>query len=343
MNLIDYEQLTPGATFTRKSGAQSRVLFLTNTTLPAKAKAKHPENVVYVNEEGAIFNKTVEDFLADNTFYNVDPDLEDALTKLPLIPGLTAGDGELDIIPSNTQVVLASEFTSDDQADTEDFSVMDPELGNALSNDDGPRVTFTQANPHVTDALVTAEALSQRLVRYSETPSPVTQRVIHELVFEVNNAAEVQALQASFNPENGSTNAIYNFELSGPFFSQGHVSLINWDTSLGAWPYFENGQTFVRIMLATEQVEFLEDGEDDSSMSMTEVSKATDPATPMDDASDEPELAVTPPAQQVHAQAAAQAPQIAIVAAKPAPTVQAAVANTQGTHVFPVGTQAPKA
>src|SRR6185437_4225897 len=82
MNEEALSLLTPGSVWLKQDGKQVKVLWITNTTLSAKQQAMAPIQIVYSNEDGNVYSRTVESFLKVHQFWNVDPELENKLENL---------------------------------------------------------------------------------------------------------------------------------------------------------------------------------------------------------------------------------------------------------------------
>jgi hypothetical protein len=84
MSALDFFQfLTPGSVWVRPdTNRRVKFLFLTNEKLSPKLQLKNPSQVVYVDENGDIFNRSIDVFRAQYQFNHVDGELEKRLSGL---------------------------------------------------------------------------------------------------------------------------------------------------------------------------------------------------------------------------------------------------------------------
>lgn len=82
VSAVELTFLAPAHVWIKEDGSQSIVLFLTNENLPEKVLAVYPQQVIYLNEEGAVLSQPVEKFCSDRKFLNVDPEIERKVNEL---------------------------------------------------------------------------------------------------------------------------------------------------------------------------------------------------------------------------------------------------------------------
>lgn len=279
----NFELLTQGSVWTKNAGAkagkQSKVLWLTNQTLSDKAKVKHPMQVVYVDEEGAVYNRTPEEFFEQYSFYNIDPDLETRLESL--LPFNEddyedeEGDEEVSLDDSDdagdepeqtAEEVMASTLstarkslppnqTLADYLISEDEGSDNPHIGSSFEEalqemgDEGvndTEIVFILSQG--TEAEVTPASLSNNLIAYAQEPNSDMSMIRHRLLFRLSSELTIQTLQQSFYPDDEQKSAVDAFTINGPFYNE----VIAWTDYLGVFPEFAHGAAYASVLLGVD-------------------------------------------------------------------------------------------
>jgi len=268
MNISDLELMTPGSVWLKENNKQSVLLFLTNTSIPARHQSKFPSVAVFTDENGDIFSLPVENFLANRTFYNVNPEAEQniqAVLELLAQGPLSAEqiqDQDIEALFSEDEDTL---FVSDgeEQSASSDLSdaftlATESRVSGETASADMFGVPFIQYKPVQDDkpALVSPERLSELTVSYDQTPELAGNKVVrllHSLCFRLEPGVSVDDIRNSFRVERLNDNAVYIFSATGYDFEDGKPLEVDWDAYCGCYPYIHEGTAYIKIVLSTEQ------------------------------------------------------------------------------------------
>lgn len=259
------ELLTQGSVWTRnegqKEGSQVKVLWITNTSLGNKAQAKHPPQVVYASVDGNVYNRDIESFVAQYSFYNVDPDLEGRLDSL-----LTFNEGDYeDEEESDEEVSIDSNEESEEQeqeqqlaapksladmlaSEDEDESTTDL-LASALEQHESSDFVFhhTEVGFVMSQGENTAidpEVLTSSLVACAQEPNKEMSFLQTRLLFRLSDEVSVEKLTQAFMPL-GDDSGIDAITIAGPYFSQ----VIAWTDFVGVFPEVAQGIAYASVII----------------------------------------------------------------------------------------------
>lgn len=232
--------LTSGAVFTREDGRESRVLFVTNTALPEKLKAKYPPQVVYADESDNILSCSIERFLQNRTFYNVQPELEARLTELLAAPSTAVSEDILD---------LMSEDDDDGDAlradDSEDLVLQID--GEEDIDTHEPIVEFTLRHGDTElPSIFDLDHLTAAVASYQQQPAADLNAVQHVLFIKAEAGITDASLRAVFSPANEALNHTLEFAVDTE--GLGEMRLINWDTFIGVYPCVFYGSRMYQVV-----------------------------------------------------------------------------------------------
>lgn len=263
--------LTKGSVWTRNEGKtagdQVKVLWITNTSLSEKAQVKFPPQVVYANEDGNIYNRTVESFASQYSFYNVDPDLESKLDALLVFNeddyemeesddegSETEDDSEESVVEADTKAKTLAEMlaSEDEEQTTEEL------IASALEQHDDhgeENIMMTSVGFVVSqgeDCAIDPDVLTNALVAYSQEPNRELTRVIHKLLFRLSDKVTIQTLEQSFISEKEGQAVVDAFAVTGPFYQE----VVAWTNLVGVFPEVAQGTAFASVVLmVTEEDE----------------------------------------------------------------------------------------
>lgn len=278
----DLALLTPGSVFVNKKGRVAKLLFVTNTSLlttaPEHIQAEHPVQIVYANEDGEVFNRDLDDFIAKYKFYNVDPELEARLDNLLVFseddPALeVAAEQDLTVskhsvvddvqvndpmwAPTQTNKIVADALTVGDDEEEDGLSLLPPQheednsikIATPAAN---LRVVFNTLSGSLVGSGVPAK-LSQSLVAYGQEPDITQSLIIHRLTFALDNSLTMEVLQDLFRPredENDPRHTIDVFDVQTAYSSDSIV----WTSYIGVFPDYNKGGLYATVMVGTDEV-----------------------------------------------------------------------------------------
>lgn len=258
-NIVDRDLLTEGSVWIRENSKQNTVLFTTNRTLPSKIQKNHPPQVVYVDEQGNVFNQSVTNFLKTRTFLNVNPTME--ARCLALFLNMNEEDQ-----PEDTLLIA-----EDDEGEGEESS--NPEEGSVIARfmaggqteaaadiDDAVEVIATAATPAPVEffalndpslpVTISSQDLEQALASYEVAPNLERGEMVHTLSFRCESNEVANNIFRAFHAGNHAQNLLYGFRVSSPA-QHAPVEEVRWTSSLGVYPYIVDGDNFVRVMVLT--------------------------------------------------------------------------------------------
>ena len=265
VSLEDLDMLTPGAVYIRANSSKRYVLFLTNSTLTGDKALKHPQRVVFANDQNEIFCIPVEDFIASSKFYNVSASLESKLDLLLIF---------------NDEDPTEEDFSLSDNDATDDFIVSDEDLVSsedqstevmsALSSTstefnvpasyvetvkDYPSIIFNyNSEDYSGKPAIDANLLSEMLYSYSQEPNLSVNAIYHKLTFKLPINVSVDAIKACFDinttVEDLDRPFYTSFNLNPDVFGEADSGLVDWNHSIGAFKCLENGNVMLNIILA---------------------------------------------------------------------------------------------
>lgn len=271
-NISDIDLITPGSVWLRESGKQSKVICITNTALPAKLAASHPQQVVYIDEEGNFLNVSIDQFLAKRTFFNVDPDFEDKVNNLAVFvdSGDTAQAAENLLNPEGDDDLMLVIDDGDDDSDTgpddseesagtddeEDDRLEDSDDVDFQNEDQAPYgnlsfVTFNIANDPALPVVVLPDVLANATADYSQNSMP-DGSTEHILLIDAR-IASYEEVRACFSPQNVNTNAIFTFDIDLGRLGGKDASVISvdWDTFMGVVPTVRSCDPYHKVIFTT--------------------------------------------------------------------------------------------
>lgn len=259
-NILNQEFLTPGSVWHRENGKESRVICVTNLTLPEKLQAKNPPQVVYLSENGDFLSTSIDNFLAKREFYNVDGDLESSVLELPNKMSAEDLDAAVDTLLGETNsgddlLVIADDdageqFDEKSSADSEDTFIQSAMA--SLSNLEGFTTGLIQyeAVSAVLPELISAETLQDLTINYDQSPNfaaPGT--IVHSLTILQNETFSRDDLFNCFNQdrETAGLNTLFLFRVQG--------ELVDWDTLINVSTTIVNGMAAYKVALMSTQYE----------------------------------------------------------------------------------------
>lgn len=291
ISIADLEQLTEGAVWHRADGRASRVLFVTNKTLPVKVQEVFPQMVVYADENDNVLSVPVDRFVSNRKFYNVEPELESRLLNLLALAADSGEDEEFDLEGDTLEV------EGDDLLDDTTFSGTDVHR------------TIVNFTPHSIDLPVVIDPLLLASLVSSYQQLPGADNTIQHALFIRAEGVTKAGLKASFSPSNEAVNAVFDFTVE----TRDEVLEIGRSTFVGVFPAVFYDVDMYQVVFTTDAPaeEALEIEQD-----FAELEAAVDaPAAPAVTA--QPVVAAAP-AVVIQPQVAAQP----AVAAAPAVTIQ---------------------
>lgn len=261
--IADLDDLTPGSVFVRADGSKRYVLFLANATLRGRKAEKFPQRVVFSNENGDVFDMTVNDFFRGTKFYNVEPDLERRLENLlVLVPSeagtldeavaatltLTTDDEQVDFGTDDEQVVAS--LTAVDESDSDLNEVLGDEPVHP-----GPALAFISAEG--AKPPVPAEVLAALVTSYQQEPRFADKQVIHKITFGLPANISAEAIKQCFGLDGAEFTAYPLFELNADDFGS-EARIVDWSDIIGGFRQYDKGVVSLQIVLG-ETVETTED------------------------------------------------------------------------------------
>jgi hypothetical protein len=262
MNIVDQQFLEPGHVFTRKDGSSSRILFVTNQSLPVAARKKFPPQVVYADENDNILSRDIPGFLESREFYNVDPELETKLRNLLVAEGATLPEDKLDLDDDSLLVVDSVDELDSmlSTTDSDDAGEEEPEdepaiIGAAVAADfpdeveeeASTPVTFVAVNAGLPTAL-TAEQLAGATASYQQQQNHATGNIEHVLFVRVGDGITKESLDRSFNPLYQDESTLYAPQIR----MEGKTITFDWDILVGIYPAVFFDSEMYRVILATD-------------------------------------------------------------------------------------------
>lgn len=320
MSSNDLDLLTPGSVWLRKSskqqGKRAKFLFLTNQNLPAKVQVKHPPQVIYADDDGAVYNRDIDAFFELYQFNIVDPSLETKLEALftfqeaeydgdeeeqtddergdeaglPQVElGLTVGDEEQGIPVTARKRTFADSVLEELNGEPTEHALDGMQVGFALSS-----------NEDLAVPPLSAQELSAALVIYGQDPILSHNMIQHRLVFKLSERITLDSLFDCFAPKNRLSleedtrfNTVDAFEI---VTGNSHDRVI-WDTWVGVYPEYSKADRYATVLLGEadglglptqeqfedQQDEEADDGEstDEAYDEQAEVEAQTEEATPV--------------------------------------------------------------
>jgi hypothetical protein len=261
VSIMDLEMLTQGSVWVRKNGKQSRVLFVTNTSLPQEKQTEYPPTVVYADENDNVYSVTLPQFLAKRTFFNIEPALEDRLVNL--LAYSPDDSGVEDFSLDDDDSLLISEPIEAETQDTESVSdtqvTAEPTQVNAANEPAEPEyaepINVFPVSYH-SDSSGLPEALSPQLLAeltecYQQQPIVSEGRLFHTLYIRADSRITREKLLACFSPSSG--NAIFTFSVDMGIEG---TETVDWDTLIGIYPYAFQHIRMYQVVFATD-TEFL--------------------------------------------------------------------------------------
>ncbi len=258
----------------QKAGRQAKLLFLTNTTLPVRVQEKHPVQVIYADDESNIYNRSIEEFTSQYSFFNVDGELESRLEGL-LVFNEDDAEEETDeeieasaaaVVARSMEAVAAAEggaapltanqiglvnkqpkSFADSLLEDETFDAVD---GDDVVEDEGQHPTvvqFTFGSVSPESATLTDYELASALVAYSQEPDRGNNMIKHRLLFALNQGVTIATLQEAFIP-NDDYNTVDTIAVVGPHFSE----VVPWTDYLGVYPEMAAGRAFATVLLGED-------------------------------------------------------------------------------------------
>lgn len=232
--------LTSGAVFTREDGRESRVLFVTNTALPEKMKAKHPPQVVYADESDNVLSCSIERFMEFRTFYNVQPELEARLENLLAAPSTNSGSDVLDLMGEDEDGDALRADAGEDgilEIDSDDDDID--------SQESIVEFTLRHADTEL-PSIFDLEQLTAAVTSYQQQPSPDLANVQHVLFIKAEEGINDATLRAAFSPANEALNHTLEFAVDTE--GLGEMRVINWDTFIGVYPCVFYGSRMYQVV-----------------------------------------------------------------------------------------------
>lgn len=235
----DITFLTPGSVWLKADGTKSTVLCITNGSLPAKALAKFPTQVVYFNETGDVLSQTADHFMERRRFHNVDPDVESAFDALV---GRFVVEGDADAeVEEGELVIIAGDSTEDGEAEE---APNEPASDEPAVVGEAPFVEFRSVPNELEKQ---AQILSDAVVSYSQHPLINEGYIAHVLEFDRAKLSSMgitpQGLDALFNPESGVVLPV--FAINGDY-------IVDWTAFLGVFPKMSRKKSILCLHLGVE-------------------------------------------------------------------------------------------
>lgn len=250
---VQLEMLTQGSVWKRNTGKltgkEVKFLFLTNSTLNAKDQLKHPPQVIYVGDDGAIYNRELDDFLGLYDFYNVDSGLEARLEGLFVFNQDLIDDNEDEDDDGGNLDDVEIEGETEEDSEGENKEVT---LAQLLAGESAERVQggFTISNiPNYDRAPITEKQLSAAFCGYTQEPLLSHGLLVHRLVFKQNEIIDAEALDLAFAP-NAELNTVESFVVK----YRGAIRPVLWTTWLGVYPHLTADGNFLTVMVGTDDL-----------------------------------------------------------------------------------------
>jgi hypothetical protein len=288
----DLSLLTQGAVFLNKKGRTAKLLHVTNTALDAKIQVTHPPQVVYVSDEGDVYNRDVDDFLDKYKFFNVDPDLETRLENLfvfsendpafEAVAAVTEQPSPLKVtkpVKSATEIV-ADVLKTEIKPDADDSLLLPPQQGDEVEAKVAAPAVQVLFNTFRNSIVIAPELrkLSRSLIAYAQEPDLTQSLIVHRLTFALDNELTIPQLQELFRPCDDSAdmrNTVDIFEVR----TSDSAETIAWTSYIGVFPEYTKQGLYATVMVGTDEVRDTAVGEHDSEVhhGPTEGSETTAP------------------------------------------------------------------
>ena len=263
------ENLTTASVWMRKDGTLNTVLFISNETLSEKAQAKFPPQVVYTDSEANIFTRSVEDFVRDREFYNINGELESRLEGLFLLDESTMQD--VDLMLDDEEDELQVEDKELPAEDKEAPEWQDEELAGLETVTESlsgytPPVTYKTAEGVVSPFDLTV--LSSLTESYLQEPSIADNTIYHKLFIQASAGLTKDVLHSLFTVSNGVQLIPV---VSSPAYSPEPIE-VDWDIFSGVYFQVHGETTYFVVILGTELVsETADSKQEDVSLPESEV------------------------------------------------------------------------
>jgi len=271
MSALEFFQfLTPGSVWVRPDTKRRvKFLFLTNEKLSAKLQLKNPSQVVYVDENGDVFNRSIDAFREQYQFNHVDGDLEkriqglftfDVEDILSVEDGDAEDDEEVDVedaddadeMPNVIEaaaedtrhpIEIAASTTDVEVEEIEEAPLSKRTLAEAMAHDlmaepaEQPAFAvgfMLSGDPELDEPALTVAQLSDAIVRYSSEASMVNEgSLMHRLTFRLDGNVTIEALTEIFHPESRAR-TVDAFNVSTPHGNETFV----YEGYLGVFPEY---------------------------------------------------------------------------------------------------------
>lgn len=275
MNILDLDLLTPGSVWhNTKNGKTSRVLCITNASIPEKLKESYPQQVVYLDEEGNFLSVNVDSFISKRSFYNVDPALEAAMSNLStffedgpsdedvenLLNGEAEDEGSLLVVDDSDEDTEDTEEGNDGQAEDEvSYVTEQPAV-------DNPLITYIPAEEGMR-TVIEASVLAVNTISYDQSPmlGSDADQIMHSLIIASTSSFTKAELTACFKQDSlvgGYT----------PFIFQVGDQLVDWDMFAGVYSVMYLGAPAYKVVLLGSPNALDETDADDSVFDLGEPS-----------------------------------------------------------------------
>lgn len=275
--------LTPGSVWLKGDSKKVSVLMVTNTTLPERLQKKFPPQVVYVNEEGNYYNRSVENFFEIHQFYNINPELESRLENLIVFDMDNSSDEDLDAeIPEeegeeeeDDQPVQV--FSMDGNGVVENSSESDESnevqakakkqtLAEYLAYGDDSDESASNSRKSIDFAFsqglqpaINADDLRNSFVSYTQEPNGSLNLTVHKLMFELSESVSLANLKDVFIPDD-ERSIVDAFKLKSSFYEE----VIAWTDYIGVFPEIRQGRAYGVVHIATETAPVISEQEAES-------------------------------------------------------------------------------
>lgn len=354
-------QLSKGSVWMRKDGSQVKFLFLTNTTLSPKTQEDHPQQVIYTDVQGNVFNRDIDAFLKVYQFYNVDGELEQRLNRL-----IVFNPQDYSTLEDDEDAVI--EITDDDEDSLMIQAPTPPKSDETLAEQMFRELTASTEEPtHLSVSFaisqngelrtpkLTAEELSRAIVLYSNSPNEQYDITEHKLLFPLEGNITEESLREVFHPST-EVNTVDYFTVLTKF----RRDEIVWDTWIGIVPEYSVNGLYAAVLVGTanktldtaptpgvEAVELGEVAAPTTAPAHGEFDPATIMAAPQDTSVDAQEAIVEAPAlvpestPQPEVAALVQAPEVIDtgITLQPMPIVVPVVQSVQQVPIVQVMAQ----
>lgn len=246
-------QLSKGSVWMRKDGSQVKFLFLTNTTLSPKTQEDHPQQVIYTDVQGNVFNRDIDAFLKVYQFYNVDGELEQRLNRLIVFNPQDYStledeeDAVIEITDDESEDSLMIPAPTQPKSDETLAEQMFRELTASTEEPTHLSVSFAiSQNAELRTPKLTAEELSRAIVLYSNSPNEQYDITEHKLLFPLEGNITEESLREVFHPST-EVNTVDYFTVLTKF----RRDEIVWDTWIGIVPEYSVNGLYAAVLVGT--------------------------------------------------------------------------------------------